>query len=92
MGIKAFFKKAGNKILGGMKKLGNTNPANLGKIPVIGGILEQAGRAGTSLGEGIREKNAGKVFSGVKNSAIAIGRGMALPADFLAEEAMRKKK
>ena len=91
MGIKGFFKKIGGGLKGIGKKIGNTKPTDLGKIPILGGVLESAANAGTKLGEGIREKNIGKTFGGLKDSAISIARGAALPADFLAEEAMRKK-
>jgi hypothetical protein len=87
-----FFKNAGKKILGGMQRLGNMKPESLGKIPIIGGILEQAAKGGTALGEGIREKDLKKVLTGVKDSGSALARGAALPGTFLGEEAMRGKK
>ena len=94
------FKKIGNGTKGFFtkdlvhygQKLGNMKPSDLGKIPVVGGILETAGNAGTSLGEGIREKNIGKIFKGVKGSAEALARGAVLPETFLAEGVNQARK
>jgi len=92
MGIKGFFKKVGGGLKNIGKKIGNTNPKSLGKIPILGGVLEGAANAGIKLGEGIREKDLGKTLGGLKDSATSIARGAALPETFALEAGNQARK